>query len=187
MTKHEVAPGPRPQPFLVHLLAFRAGPLDFYTRCARQYGDVVHYQIGRVHAFLVSHPALIEQVLVTDSASFIKGRVVRANHRLLGNGLLASEGEAWLRQRRLSQPAFHRDQVAAWAEIITAQTARMLDDWQAGQVRDIHQDMNRLTLHIIASILFGDDLPADAPAAGAAIRAVWAEFAARLRSGLLIP
>src|SRR6185369_5011697 len=120
MPRLTVPPGPRPQPLLGNLLAFRHNPLDFFTCCAREYGDVAHYQIGRVSAYLLSHPDLIEQVLVTDSASFIKGRAVRANHLLLGNGLLASEGDTWLRQRRLSQPAFHRAHVAAWAETITA-------------------------------------------------------------------
>jgi cytochrome P450 len=180
-------PGPPPLPVLGNLLAFRRDPLAFFTRCSREYGDVVHYQIGAVNAYLLSRPDLIEQVLVRDSASFSKGRVVRSNHLLLGNGLLASEGQTWLRLRRLSQPAFHREHIVAWAETIGAAASRMLDGWQDGQIRDVHQDMTRLALQIIASILLGDDLQAETEMAGAAIRAVWEEFAGRLRTGLLIP
>lgn len=72
----------------------------------------------------------------------------------MGNGLFASQGETWLRQRRLVQPIFHREAIAGYGQIMTAYTQQMLADWQAGQVRDIGADMMRLTLRVICKICF---------------------------------
>ena len=180
-------PGPKPQPFFGNLLAFRKDPLAFYTSCAREYGDIALYRIAHVNALLLSHPALIEQVLVTDAANFIKGRVVRANPQLLGNGLLTSEGELWRQQRRLAQPAFHRGRLAAYSEIITTNASQMRASWQEGESRDIHQDMKHLTLAVIARILFGVDVDRQAGEIGGWVQVARDTFSARIQSGLLIP
>jgi cytochrome P450 len=77
------------------------------TRVAREYGDIVCLRFFHIRTFLVSHPDHIEDVLINNTGKFIKGRVLRANRHLFGNGLLTSEGQFWLRQRRMMQPAFH--------------------------------------------------------------------------------
>jgi cytochrome P450 len=180
-------PGPRPQPLIGNLHSFREDPLGFFTTCAHEYGDIVHYRIANVHAYLLSHPDLIEYVLVKNSSNFIKGRVFRANRILFGNGLLISEGDFWRRQRRLAQPAFHRDRISAYATIMTGYTGQMMSIWKDGEIRDIYQDMKRLTLEIISKILFGVDISNQAEEVGNALRIAREEFTSRIRTGLLIP
>ena len=108
--------------------------LGFYVACAREYGDVVPVRLGPRRALLIYHPDAIEDVLVTRSRDFIKSPGVRLLGWLLGEGLLLSEGDFWLRQRRLAQPAFHRQRFAAYGEVMTAYTARRVDAWKDGEV-----------------------------------------------------
>ena len=180
-------PGPKPDPLLGNLNAFRRDPLGFYTACAREYGEVARFCIARVNVYLLSSPGLIEEVLVRQSASFIKGRVIRSNRALLGNGLLTSEGDFWRRQRRLSQPAFHRERIAGYARVISGWTGRMMTGWQDGEVRDIQADMKRLTTGIIAKILFDADVSGEADEIGTALTVAREELTARMRLGLMIP
>jgi cytochrome P450 len=180
-------PGPKPQPLIGNLLSFRKDPLDFFTTCAREYGDISYYRIANVNAYLLNHPDFIEYVLVKNNSNFIKGRVLRANRLLFGNGLLISEGDFWRRQRRLAQPAFHRDRISAYATSMTAYTGQMIATWKDGEIRDIYQDMKRLTLEIIAKILFGADIAKESEEVGTALRITREEFTVRIRTGLLIP
>jgi len=76
---------------------------------------------------------LIEEVLVTNARKYSKGRVLRANRHVFGEGLLTSEGDFWLRQRRLAQPAFHRVRIASYAGTMVEYTQRMLDGWRGGK------------------------------------------------------
>jgi len=78
--------------------------------------------------------------------------------RVLGNGLLTSEGEFWRRQRKLVQPAFHQERIAAYTEVMVAYTERMLASWKEGQGLDVHEAMMRLTLDIVAKTLFDTDV-----------------------------
>ncbi len=132
--------------------------LGFYTACAREYGDIVPVRFGPQRGLLVYHPDAIEEVLVTRNRDFIKSPAVRLLARVLGNGLFLSEGAAWLRQRRLVQPAFHRQRVAAYGEVMTASTARRLADWKDGDVLDAHAEMMALTQIIVAKTLFDADV-----------------------------
>lgn len=185
--KPNLPPGPKPDPLLGNLIAFRKNPLGFYTACAREYGDVARFRIGHVNVYLLSNPELIEDVLVRNNSNFIKGRVIRSSRILLGNGLLTSEGDFWRRQRRLSQPAFHHARIAEYAKVIAHFTGQMMAGWQDGDVRDIQQDMKRLTTEIIAKILFDADVTREADEIGAALKVAREELTARMRSGFLIP
>jgi cytochrome P450 len=133
-------------------------PLGFLTACARRYGDFVPMRLGLLPGLLLSHPDLVEEVLVTQHRHFVKGPTVR-RLRVLGNGLLASEGELWRRQRRLMQPAFHRQRVAGYADTMVRHTERMLAGWRDGETRDVVGDMMALTMGIVAETLFGVGLP----------------------------
>src|SRR5262245_52664576 len=101
-------PSPHGNLLTGHLREFQRGRLAFMTRCARDYGDVTALRLGPRRVFLVNHPDPIEEVLVTKSRHFIKHFALRLNPMILGKGLLTSEGDFWLRQRRLIQPAFIR-------------------------------------------------------------------------------
>jgi cytochrome P450 len=130
-------------------------PLDVLAGWARKYGDIVSWRTFYIRIYLLNHPDDIETVLLTRSRGFLKGRGLQANRELFGNGLLTSEGDLWLRQRRLMQPAFRRERVAAYAPAIIARSAGMLDRWKDGETRDVHRDFMRLALEIVARTLFG--------------------------------
>ncbi|MGH7265986.1 MAG: cytochrome P450, partial [Candidatus Rokuibacteriota bacterium] len=105
-------PGPKAHWLTGHLRQLAGDRLAFLRACAREYGDVVFLRFGRRPAYLVSHPDLVEAVLVTHQRDFVKSWVVRLLRPVLGDGLLTSDGDHWLRQRRLVQPAFHRARIA---------------------------------------------------------------------------
>src|SRR5262245_12281521 len=147
-----------------HLGEVRRDFLGFLTRVAREHGDCVRFRLGHRRVVLLNHPALIEQVLLTDSRNFIKHFGLRMFRPLVGDGLVTSEGEHWLRQRRLMQPAFLRDRLTTYADAIVACTEGMLDSWRHGENRDLHADMVGLTLRIAARTLFGSDLENEAEA-----------------------
>ncbi len=134
---------------------FRRDPLGFLTSLSREYGDVVGFRIGTMPLVLLSHPDDIRDVLVTHQRDFIKGRGLQRTRLLLGDGLLTNEGEAHLRQRRLAQPAFHRQRVSAYADTMVARAAAHRDSWRDGETRDTAHDMMELTLEIVSETLFG--------------------------------
>ena len=138
----------------------------------RDYGDIVTMRYYNFRVFFVSHPDYIEQVLVTDNRKFIKGRILRKNRQLFGNGLLTSEGDFWLRQRRLAQPAFHRARIASYADTMVKFASRIASEWSSGEERDIHAEMMRLTLSIVAKTLFDADVDREAKRVGQALEAI---------------
>ena len=154
---------------LGRFLAFRRHPLDTMRGLWREYGDLAHVQFGPQHIYLVSEPELIQQILVTDSRRFIKGRVLQKAKRILGEGLLTSEGEFHLRQRRLVQPAFHRDRLVGYAAQMVECALRHRDRWQPGETRDIAEDMMRLTLAIVGRTLFSADVEGESTDIGVAL------------------
>src|SRR6202023_2109137 len=103
-------------------------------------------------------PDLIESVLVIQSRGFIKHFALRLNPLVLGKGLLTSEGDFWLRQRRLIQPAFLRSRLNAFGPIMVTYTQRLLAVWIPGEIRDIVPEMMRLTMQIAAKALFDADV-----------------------------
>lgn len=158
------------------------------TRCAREHGDVVALRFAHRRLLLVNHPDLIEQVLVTQNSSFQKHFALRLNPLLLGKGLLTSEGDFWLRQRRLVQPAFNRSRLATYAPAVVAATHRLLNEWRPGEQRDIHVDMRRLALDIAAKTLFDADAGAeDAKDIARALEVSGENFMARFQSTIPWP
>ena len=133
-------------------------PLALYCEWGRRYGDIFYYRMLHRHIYFVNEPELVKQVLVTDAASYIKGEAVRYNRRIFGKGLVANEGESWRTQRRLIQPAFHRERIEGYGRTMVAYTERMIAGWRDGEVRDIHQDMMRLALEIVAMTLFSVEI-----------------------------
>src|SRR3954471_933278 len=112
----------------------RNGPHEFFLRTALEHGGIA--QLGRPDRLLVTHPDAIKHVLVDNHQNYVKGKYVDRMRILVGNGLLVSDGAFWLRQRRLMQPAFHRQRLAAMTTIITDHTAAMLERWQAAGVAE---------------------------------------------------
>ncbi|HXV45023.1 MAG TPA: cytochrome P450, partial [Anaerolineae bacterium] len=186
MTTALAVPGPQPHWLTGHLSEFREDRLAFFTACARQYGDRVALRLGWRPVLLLSHPDDIEAVL-TNSRDFIKHWYLRMVNTLLGQGLLISEGDFWLRQRRLAQPAFHRKRIATYGEIMVAYAQRLIAAWQDGETRDVHPDMMRLTMEIVAKTLFDAETGGEAERVGAAIDFLLAAFDVRMSSLLPLP
>jgi cytochrome P450 len=169
-------PGPRRSPLSAIVYFPGRDPLAFFSRLAASYGDLAHLHLAREHLYLVSHPAHVRDILVTHQRSFKKGRGLEGAKRLLGEGLLTSEGQAHLRQRRLIQPAFHRDRLESYSATMTEHASRLRDRWIDGSGIDAAQEMMRLTLGIVGETLFGTDVEAQAPEVGRALTAVMQTF-----------
>jgi cytochrome P450 len=171
-----LAPGPRPS--LLEAFSYRPGrdPLAFFNDLARTYGDVVAYRLGGERLIFVNDPQHIKDVLVTHHRNFTKGRALQRTRRLLGEGLLTSEGATHLRQRRLMQPAFHRDRVATYADTMVAYADRARRGWRDGATFDVAQEMTRLTLSIVGKTLFDADVELQAAEVGEALTAVMETF-----------
>ncbi len=164
----------------------RQDPLAFMTNAARTYGDVVCLRFFHLRTYLVFDPELIEDVLIRNAHKFIKGRVLRANRHVFGNGLLTSEGAFWLRQRRMMQPAFHRARIANFASTMTDCSTRLMESWKPGEPLDLHQAMMNLTLQIVGKTLFSTDVQRDAPKVGESLD-ILMEHAADFRRMMMTP
>ena len=174
-----VASAPGPKLSLLASLVYRPGganPLEFFTRQARSYGPVSSYRMAGEQLFLVNEPQLIRDILVTHNRNFTKSRGLERSKRVLGQGLLTSEGAMHLRQRRLMQPAFHRDRIAGYGDLMVGYADRMRRAWRAGATLDISREMNRLTLSIVGKTLFDVDVESQAAEVGEALTAVMESF-----------
>lgn len=161
-------PGPRRHLLTGNTREFYKDQLCFLTESARTFGDVFSLRFLHVPVYVLSNPLHIEQVF--GSQHFIKPKSLRLplQRRIFGNGLLSSNGDAWLRERRLTQPAFHREQLAAYGETMIGCTEKMLADWEAEGTCDIYDHMRELALEISAKCLFNADMDRD----GATVREI---------------
>ena len=165
----------------------RGDPIGYFTKCFREYGDIVFLRFLGVPMCLLNRPDCIESVLVTQHSNFEKSKDYRALRRVLGNGLLTSEGEFWRRQRKLVQPAFHQERIAAYTEVMVAYSERMLASWKDGQGLDVHEAMMRLTLDIVAKTLFDTDVSREAEDVGAALQFLMGKFMRQAAFAFLLP
>jgi len=173
----QLPPGPRSHLGMSSAISFARDPLGYFCRVAKDYGDLVTIPFLGQQFFLANHPDLIEEVLVKQNQAFIKDKMLREYAKpVFGRGLLSSDGEFWLAQRRLAQPAFHRSRIAAYSETMTTFTERALANWHDGEVRDTHADMMHLTLEVVAKTLFNTAAAAEATAIGAALDAIMVRF-----------
>src|SRR5215213_10896869 len=174
-------PGPKGRLIEDNLREYARDPLGVLSGGAREYGNVVRLRFMGQNLFLLSDPDLIEYVLVENNRNFSKTRILKRNQRLLGDGLLTSEGEFWRRQRRLAQPAFHRKRVAAYGEVMVAFAGRSLESWRDGQTIDVHEEMMHLTLEIVAKCLFDADVGVETKDAGRAMKVALEDFSSQRR------
>ncbi len=179
-TRAPLPPGPKGHPILGVMREFNRDSLGFIMRC-REYGDVVSARFLYVPAYFIYNPVDIEEILSTNARNFRKSMSLRSNffQRLVGNGLVTSEGEFWRRQRRLAQPAFHRQRVSSYGEVMVDYATRTSDKWRPGETRDIHPDMLRLTLEIVVKTLFDADVSDDADKVGRILSELVKPFASQ--------
>lgn len=165
----EIPRGPHSIVPFRYLRIMQNEPIPFFMRLARDYGDAVQFHVGPQRIALFNHPDLIRELLVAHPRSFTKSRVLQRSKIILGEGLLTSEGELHQRQRRLAQPAFHRDRIAHYAAVMVERAAATRDAWRAGETLDIHQEMMRLTLSVVAKTLFDAEVEGEAGEIGRAL------------------
>ena len=141
----------------------------FLVQLERDYPTIAHMRVLGEHMYVLNSPEAIVDVFIGHGRETMKGRGLQGTKAVLGNGLLTSEGEVHLRNRRLVQPAFHRDRIAAYSRDMVDITVAHEKAWQEGQALDIQADMSALTLTIVGRTLFGSDLAGDAHEIGASL------------------
>jgi cytochrome P450 len=161
--------------------------LGFFEECHRLHGDAAYFRVARRRSMLLSHPDDIEQVLVTENRRFIKNYAIIFLQPLLGNGLLLNEGDSWLRQRKLIQPAFGKGRIEGYAPAMVAATGRMLDEWSAGEPFDVTPDFHKLTMTIAARTLLGIDIGQQFGEVATCLVTVLRDFLARFGSAFPAP
>ena len=161
----DIRPSPDPRypagpAFLPRLLSgelFRQSPLEVTLDKARKHGDLVHYRVLNRHFYQLNHPDLIADFFLKDAPNHHRNFVMQRSRDVLGHGLLTSEEPLHMRQRRLAQPAFLRERIAAYAEVIAGKTLAMTSTWPSGTTLDLHPQMLELALRIVAKCLFDLD------------------------------
>ena len=159
-------------------------PLAFLRDISQEHGDVVRFRLPGQDIYLFNHPSAIDEVLRGQHERVIKDEFTRRLSIVGGNGLLTSEGSFWKRQRRLAQPAFHQQRVQSYAEVMVRHAERCAARFTLSETRDVHPDMMRLTLDIVAETLFGTDVTGSAAVIRAALDAAMDHFSGY---GVLIP
>ncbi|HEX8472741.1 MAG TPA: cytochrome P450 [Pyrinomonadaceae bacterium] len=151
-------PGPKINPLDGYLLATgRRDPLSFLLNASQEYGDIVHFRIGGQSIYLLNHPDYVRDVLVNNYKNFLKGRGIDRTNRLIGRGLVTSEGNAHRRQRKLINPLFHRERIAAYGDVMAEYAARVTERWEDGQTLEVTEEMKRITVSIVGKTLFDRD------------------------------
>lgn len=152
-------PGPRGMPLVGVGPQLVRDPLTFLTRTVQRYGGVVRLDLGRACMVLAAHPDAVRRVVLDQVRNYEKNYASVAG--LLGNGLVTSNGAFWLRQRRLMQPAFHHQRIAAFAEVMVAEAIRLAERWEpaarTGQAVEVGAAMVDLAQRIILRTMFSSE------------------------------
>lgn len=176
MSRNSLPPGPKGLPAVGSLFDYFRDMLGFLLRTAQAYGDIAYFKLGSRQVYLLSHPDHIKDVLVTNNRNFRKSRALQRSKIVLGEGLLTSEGETHLRERRIIQPVFHHKRINAYADVMSDFAARIGENWENGEVVDIHREMMRLTLAIVVKTLFGAEIRSGADDIGKSLTAIVNQF-----------
>ena len=149
---------------------FLRDPLDFQLRARERFGDVFRFRIGPLLVHFLYHPDHVRRVLHDHQKNYLRSWHYRLLRRLLGDNLVVSEGDPWRRQRRLAQPAFHRQRLAGYADVMADATSQLISRWsdaaKAERPVDVVPEMSRLALAIAGRTLFDRDVSHEADAVG---------------------
>lgn len=169
MNRASRPPGPRSFLGIGDALRFRRSPLEYLQRLAATYGDVVHFRLGWRNAYLLNHPDLVQEFLVVQANKQVRGPVMQRGRAVMGQGLLTSEEPLHGSQRRLIQPAFHREQLSRHALVMSAYASNACARWKHNETLDLRKEMMSLTLNILGKTLFNRRFEEDAGEIGQAV------------------
>lgn len=190
--EYKPAPEARGEILLGNLREFRHDFLGTLTKGFTEHGDVVRYRLGSRVAHAVAHPEFAHEVLVGRSREFLKPKRNMGLGVILGSGLVSNDNyESWLSQRRMMQPMFHRQRIAALANDMTAAGDNLLSRWKElasiGRPINMTEEMMRVTLEIITRTMFSEDLSGEASKVGVATRVASHFVTNRLQNPLSLP
>lgn len=170
-TPRSVPHGPKRAPFFGNLNAARKDILGLLTSARNDFGDVVELKFGMYRYVVLNDVDAIHHVLVSNHKNYVKSETYEGLKLILGQGLLTSEGDFWRRQRKLAQPAFHKERLHTFSSQMARLTAEMVDRWKTEGVSsvDMHREMMRLTLRIVGMTLFSTDIDHEAKRVGEAM------------------
>lgn len=188
---HELPPGPRGHILVGNLLEFNASPVAFLQNAANTYGDVVHFTVANEDVFFLRRPEHVQHVLDDKLENYPRGFEYQALEKLIGPSLLTTEGPAWKKRRRITQPALKKKRIDAFDGTIVDVTDRMLDRWDKdigdGAQLDVATEMMRLSLEIMGKLTFGVDLSDTASELGEAVAIVLEHANHAMANPLRIP
>lgn len=176
-------PGPKGSFLVGSGLTVLRDPLRSFLEATRAYGDVVKFKLGPFDYVLLNSAEGVKHLLIDQAKNYVKSRSYDGLRLVLGEGLVTSEGDYWRKQRKLSQPAFHKERLAAFAAMMVSDTRSMLDRWtrEGATEVDMHEEMMRLTYRIVARTLCGVDVDPEAGAARTSAHAMGEAIATALR------
>lgn len=188
----KVIPAVPGRPFIGSLREFQHDPLGFSLEITRNYGDIARVTLLGEESIFVNDPDAIQHILQTNSRNYDKQTMdYQLLYPLVGRGLLTSDGDAWLRQRRLIQPAFHRQRIAALGQMMVEETLATLARWQGAAQQDapigVDQEMMRLTLSIVGKALLSVDLGDEANQFGQAFKQANGRFGYENMLSVMLP
>ncbi len=183
--------GPRGWPLLGVLPQFARDPVRFLCNAARDHDGIARLDLGRSAMYLVTRPDHYQHILQDNHRNYGRGYIRGHSRSLMGNGLPFADGDSWLHQRRLMQPAFHRQRLAEMVDGIAATTRETVDGWQAhaqsGQPLDVASEMMRLTLHIIVKAMFSTDVRDDLARLEQSFNLAQQQMVAQMRRPVSLP
>src|SRR5687767_6379935 len=161
-------PGPRGLPILGVMPEMVSDMLGLFTRTAREYGGITQFKLLSKKYLLITNPDYVKYILQDNYKNYIRGRSVETGRVLLGNGLPLIDGDFWLRERRMLQPAFHRERLGKLADTVTAVIDTLMQDWaekaKQNQTLDLDDEMMKLTLTVIIKSMFSSPIDDKIPA-----------------------
>lgn len=185
------APGPTGKFLVGNALEFKQAPLEFLVSLAKTYGDIVRFKLGPKTAFLLTHPDFVRIVLQERVENYPKGKIWDSFRQISGNGLIASEGTYWRRQRQRVQPAFSHDRLKSYVAVMTQTIGEMLDRWskyaQTREAFDLCPEFLRMVSLLAARSLFGVDESGDVELTADFMYNLQAALASKIRSPFPTP
>jgi cytochrome P450 len=184
-------PGPRGLPLIGNALQMGGRDMTRTLALRQAYGDIVHLKLGPMNAYMLFNPEDVHYVLVKNQKNYIKGMGYDSLRLMLGGGLVTSDGEAWLRDRKLMGPFFTATAVNRYTRMMVEVIQAMLDRWQAaadsGQALNMDEEMMHLTMSVIGQAMFSIDLGEEKAEVGNALREAFAFIPERFSSGGVLP